>query len=104
MTPFRQVRDRLNLMGIVQIIDRCHENGKAWRWVTGSNFPADTWKEDQQQLNDKAAKSRFGLSFDEFLTSLNHLGKEQVHNTLYYTNAPFQDLGDRNPDIHPPPD
>jgi hypothetical protein len=103
-TYFQVVRDRLNKMGIVHIFDRCHDNGKAWRWDTGSNFPAETWKEDQRQLDDKAKQSRFGVSFEEFIASTDNLGNEQVHNTLYHTDALIQDLGDRNPDIRPPPD
>ena len=103
-TYFQVVRDRLDRMGIVDIFDRQHDNNKAWRWDAGPNFPAENWKEEQEKPNDQAKRSRFGLSFEEFIAITKIVMDEQVHNTLYHTDAHFRDLWDRNPDIRPPPD
>ena len=36
---YQVVRDRLHRLGIIRITDRHHDNGKAWRWDTGTNLP-----------------------------------------------------------------
>lgn len=50
---FQIVRETLNRMGVIRIVDRQHSTGKAWRWEAGENFPAGSWKEEQQKLKNR---------------------------------------------------
>ena len=106
-TYFQVVRDRLDNMGIVHIFDRQHDKNKAWRWKAGSNFPAQNWKEHQRKLSERMKGFSLGVSYSEFITNKNIEKNEDLHNTLYQTDARFLRLqGRRNQesDIRPPPD
>lgn len=102
-TYFQVVRDRLNKMGVINIFDRNHEVNKAWKWEAGPNFPADNWRLEQQKLAERVKRSRFGLSYKEFIANTIIVMNDKVHNTLYKTDASFLELWDRNSDIRPPP-
>lgn len=106
-TYYQVVRGRLDRMGVLNIFDRNHDTNKAWRWVAGPNFPAQTRKEHQRKLSERSKGFGLGVSYQEFIANTNIEMNEQVHNTLYQTDAHFlshQRHGDRKSDIRPPPD
>ena len=60
-TYFQIVRDRLDRMGMIQIFDRKHESGKAWRWESTDSFPADNYREEQRKLRERS-RIRTGIA------------------------------------------
>ena len=97
---FQIVRDRLDRMGVIRIIDRHHQEGKAWRWVAGSEFPADSWKEHQQRYREKILKGEA----QELSTGRIQIEKNnKVHNTLYQIRTGFQAVSPLKPAVRPPP-
>lgn len=98
---YQIVRDKLDRMGVIQIVDREQKTGKAWRWESGSCFPAASWKEEQQQLKEKAKASRSGT--EEPLPDVSHTRREKEHNTLYETNNRILELQASQQAVRPPP-
>ena len=98
---FQIVRDKLDRMGVIQIVDRKQTTGKAWRWDAGEVFPAASWKEEQQQLKEKAKALRSGT--EESLADISDTRGEREHNTLYQTNSRILELQSRQQAIRPPP-
>jgi hypothetical protein len=39
-------------MGVIDITDKNHAPGKAWRWESGDQFPEATWKEPERKLKE----------------------------------------------------
>jgi hypothetical protein len=101
---FQIVRDRLDRMGIVKIIDRQHTKGKAWRWEATPHFPSESWKAEQQKLKERCRGSGFGQSFDEFITDISNDTHNKLHNTLYKSGSENRRLSAPHPDSRPPPD
>ena len=81
-TFYQVVRDRLDKMGIVHIFDRQHDNNKAWRWDVGPNFPAESWEKEQQSLAELVKRSRFGISYQEFIAHTKIVIDEALHNPV----------------------
>ncbi|QDT48888.1 hypothetical protein Pan258_29350 [Symmachiella dynata] len=96
---FQIVRDRLDRMGVIRITDRHHQEGKAWRWVAGSEFPSDSWKEHQQRYRVKILKGEA----QELCLVKNKLENNKVHNTLYQIQSDFQSVSPLEPAVRPPP-
>ncbi|QDV69013.1 hypothetical protein Poly24_27270 [Rosistilla carotiformis] len=84
-TYFQIVRDMFDRMGIIKIYDRNHETGKAWRWVSGSSFPAGSWKEEQTKLKKLWKRFSSGKTFSEFIAGINKDRNNKLLNTLYQT-------------------
>ena len=88
-------------MGVIRIFDRQHESGKAWKWDTGANFPAGSWREEQQRL--KQRRARVNVDSGD-LPSPSSMGKEEkVHNTLYETDSSISGGVAARQAIRPPP-
>ena len=96
---FQIVRDRLERMGVVQIIDRKHRAGKAWRWDVGSEFPAESWKAHQQKHQEKILRGEA----EELSVDRNKLENNKGHNTLYQIEAGFREVSPIEPAVRPPP-
>jgi len=73
---YQIVRDRLEKMGVIRIVDRQHSAGKAWRWDSGDAFPAGTWKDEQRKFKERHPQVSVGVTL--------LIGEENEHNTLYY--------------------
>jgi hypothetical protein len=96
---FQIVRDRLDRMGVIRILDRKHGQGKAWRWEAGC-FPLGSFEEEQRKLKRKGVV--LGMALD-FGTQDRTYRKNKVHNTLYQTAGRVLRLWGRKPAIRPPP-
>jgi hypothetical protein len=96
---FQIVRDRLDRMGVIQIFDRKHGTGKAWRWKAGS-FPLGSFKETQRKLKKKGLLGEVALSFEVEITSVEN---NKVYNTLYETGGQILGSWGRQPVVRPPP-
>jgi hypothetical protein len=92
---YQLVRDRLEKMGVIRITDRQHAAGKAWRWDSGDEFPAGTWKDEQRRFRERhPLPSGDGIVL---------IGEENEHNTLYYYAPDFDPPAATIPLIRPPP-
>ena len=100
-TYFQIVRDKLDRMGVIQIVDREQKTGKAWRWEAGGLFPAASWREEQQQLKEKAKALRSGT--EDSLPDVSGTRREKEHNTLYETNNRILELQAGQQAVRPPP-
>jgi hypothetical protein len=96
---FQMVRDRLDRMGVIQIVDRKHSTGKAWRWKAGS-FPLGSFKETQRKKKRKGLLGEVALSFEVENTLVEN---NNVHNTLYHTAGQILGSWARQPVVRPPP-
>lgn len=95
---YQIVRDRLQRMGVIRIVDREHAPGKAWRWEAGEAFPKDTWKEEQRRCKVKhAPASADGENRDIYNR------EEKVHNTLYQDAQQITSSCCAFPLVRPPP-
>lgn len=88
---FQIIRDLFDRLGVIHIFDRKHESGKAWKWESGSSFPASSWKEEQQKLKHKLKRLNTGVSFAEFIANRKDILLTQIHNSLYQNGSPFLD-------------
>ena len=103
-TYFQIVRDMFDRMGIIKIYDRKHETGKAWRWVSGGSFPANSWKEEQQKLKKLWKRFSSGKTFAEFIAGINKDRNNKLLNTLYQIVPPNSDHFGTAMANGPPPD
>jgi hypothetical protein len=92
---YQIVRDRLEKMGVIRITDRQHTAGKAWRWDSGDDFPAGSWKEEQRRFRE-----RHPLSSGD---GIDLIGEKKEHNTLYHYAPRFDPVDATIPLIRPPP-
>ena len=97
---FQIVRKMFNRMKVIRIFDRQHATGKAWRWEVGSNFPAASWKEGQQQLKQRCKALKTG-GVDPLALKTNR--REREHNTLYQTRSWISGSRAIEQAIRPPP-
>jgi hypothetical protein len=94
-TYFQLVRDHLDRIGVIEIFDRQHTAGKAWRWRMGPNFPgrrqSQSWRSPGGKPKDMSVEKR----------------KNKTHNSLYYSPLPnFQNGSNFTPKwtlSRPPP-
>ena len=100
---FQVVRDRMDRMGIIRILDRKHRSGKAWRWETG-DFPSQDYKEEQRKCREK-----LGLlageagSYRDLVAVTGIVMDYKVHNTLYQDAEGISGLQGKIAEIRPPP-
>jgi hypothetical protein len=80
---FQIVRDRLDDMGVVDVFDRQHEPNKAWRWNSGPEFPAETWKESQRTMTEEYKVLAERVPSNEEAVDFS-LWEKYLHNTLYH--------------------
>jgi len=109
---YQIVRDRLHRMGVINIYDREHHSGKAWRWVAGKYFPSQDYREEQHKGSSSLAGARCGhgcaggtsvrTSPSVFLSEVND-EKEKVHNTLYKEGDGIWADSERIPSVRAPP-
>lgn len=94
---YQGVRDRLNKMGVINIVDRRHKQGKAWRWEMGHYYPRPISQEERKKLK----KSRKLVA-----VTIRNKKKEEVtyrHNTLYQTAGLNTPSCLQDQQIRPPP-
>lgn len=95
-TYYQLVRDRLNRMGVIRITDKKHTAGKAWRWESGSEFPLDSWKEEEKKLKERLPSG----DSEERIVSYR---EKKVHNTLYQNTLENPSSWVENLLVRPPP-
>ncbi len=101
---FQVVRNRLHQMGVVQIFDRQHHVGKAWKWSIGDNFPENSLRDQQRKLKAKCQlPSGDPVSLVEFLAGIKDTTTQYIHNTLYYVESGFSAISPPEPMVRPPP-
>lgn len=100
-TYFQIVRNHLEKIGVINIFDKNHQVGKAWKWEMGENFPTKT----QDQHSEKRVR-RAGTSNNGRLSTAGarewvgkRIRKERIHNSLYQTLRPNSGKGIQN-DLH----
>ena len=81
---FQIVRDRFHRMGVIKIVDRHHERGKAWRWEAGSRFPSFMSKEESRRLK---RSRRMVVAVGQASSFTNTTNSKSLHNTLYQPDA-----------------
>jgi hypothetical protein len=86
---FQIVRERLNKLKVIRIIDRHREAGKAWKWEAGKDFPSESYKTPKQPSHLEA-----GIDIKE---------NYKEHNTLYQNRSDFEEILDLEEIIRPPP-
>ena len=91
----------LHRMGVIRIYDRQHHVGKAWRWVSGENFPEKSLGEQERKLKGKLVK-RPHVSLVEFLDDT-YYKNNNLHNTLYYIETQFSAVFPPGQQVRPPP-
>ncbi len=98
---YQVVRNRLHRMGVISIFDRQHHVGKAWRWVSGENFPEKSLREQERKLKAKLVK-RPPVSLVEFLGDT-YNKNNILHNTLYYDETQISAVFPPDQQVRPPP-
>ncbi len=101
---YQIVRNRLHQMRVVQIFDRQHHVGKAWRWSLGDDFPERSLRDQQRKLKAKCQlPSGDPVSLVEFLAGMTGTTTQHLHNTLYYVESGFSAISPPEPMVRPPP-
>jgi hypothetical protein len=103
---FQIVRDRLDKMGVIQIWDRNHEHGKAWRWDRGTNFPGRFKEMDRKFKEEHKLPPGVPVTLEELLAGIRKKkenDENKIHNTLYHQDACILELWDNWPEVRPPP-
>ena len=102
---FKIVRCHLEKNGVVKIIDKYHQAGKAWKWEKGINFPT---KMRDRQSGTKVR--RVGASIKERPSTAGarewvgkSIRKKRIHKSLYHPLPEFQTLSVQNKCYRGPP-
>jgi hypothetical protein len=90
---YQIVREKFHRLDVIRIIDRNHKKDKAWRWVAGTYFPGNNFRETQRKLRKRRPS----------ITRIIIVKTHKVHNTLYKNRDSFHELLDKVPVIRPPP-
>ena len=90
---YQIVRERLNRMGVIKIVDRQHASGKAWRWEAGDRFPAEDYRKEQRKLRERS-RLRTGVvgSYRDLVAGDTSNRNWNLHNTLYHDAATISGL------------
>lgn len=89
---FQVVRDHLEHVGIVKIIDKEHQIGKAWKWDKGEKFPGERKSSDEGPTEVKERKEE------------KEIKEEYVYNTLYQIHDQYLQIEAHGwPNRAPPP-
>jgi hypothetical protein len=90
---YQIVRERLNRLGVIQIVDRQHASGKAWRWEAGESCPSDDYRKEQRKLRERS-RLRTGEvgSYCDLATGITSNREVRLHMTLYHESAQISGL------------
>tara|TARA_R110002167_G_scaffold77944_8_gene216075 strand:- start:1837 stop:3630 length:1794 start_codon:yes stop_codon:yes gene_type:complete len=89
-TYFQIVRNHLERLKVINIFDKNHQPGKAWKWKKGENFPTKMWKKNSEKRVRRAGTSSSGRPSTAGAREWAGKGirKERIHNSLYQTLRP----------------
>jgi hypothetical protein len=105
-TYFQIVRNHLEKIGVINIFDKNHQAGKAWKWKKGENFPTNM----QDHYSEKRVR-RAGTPNNGRLSTGGArewvgkgIRKERIHNSLYHSLRPNSGIVMQNSLHRGPPD
>ena len=100
---FEAVRWKLEDIKVIDIFDKTHRPGKAWRWDKGVNFPSK--QKSSRRRSSRKTESSVGRPNTAGVREWEIKGKEKkkLHNTLYHPVLAILRDGANKTIIRPPP-